>query len=165
MRALVLIAVTAILMSGCDNGESGPPKVELTLRRVPLRITRIAKKNAVEFAVKVLAGESIETPYGTIPVDAGLILHNLITTQSVFAEVEDDTPVLLLIDKRSNKFYCWRLHPEVGQITLASEASDAVVLKVINKKPLQIELWVDTDSPIDINVEFKESEQDSEESS
>ena len=108
------------------------------------------------FLLKVIGGDKIKTPYGVVPIDLAQILHNLITTQSIFSQVGANTPVLLLIDKKTNRYQCWKLNPYVQEIVLKTTNSKSVDLRVINTKPLQIELWVDTNDPVDIDIKLKQ---------
>jgi hypothetical protein len=63
----------------------------------------------------------------------------------------------MVVNKRNNKFTYFEISSNVKEVRLKTESSNMVELIVKNKDPLQIELWVDTASDIELAVEFKDS--------
>ena len=153
----IYIGMVTLGISSCNSAKA--PQVVLELVKIPLRFSRAKLPNGVlgQFAVKLIAGDVIHTPYGDIPVDVNEIFINLIKEQSIFREIDKDTPVLCLFDKKRNDVQCWKLKEYVKQISLSSLHPNSVELKVKNQKPLQIHLWIDTDNDIDISVETNRS--------
>ena len=64
---------------------------------------------------------------------------------------------LLLLTKKTNDVKYWELTDKVKMIRLKHQNPGAIELKVINEKPLRVELWIDGNTKeIDATVELKD---------
>lgn len=145
------------LFSGCSKEEVSQlaaPVVSFALKKIPMKLIR--KANTAAFVVELLVGDDLETPYGSVSLELDKILCDLVSGQSVFSEVKDDTPVLMLVDKQNNKFQCWKLQPFVERIEISSDESQGVKLIVVNSQPLQVELWLDSVDEVLVDIVLKD---------
>jgi hypothetical protein len=69
-----------------------------------------------------------------------------------------DIPVLMVVHKKTNQTQFWQLTDKVKSIRLKSENPGPIELRVVNEIPLRVELWLEADTPPDIEViiEFKQ---------
>ena len=62
----------------------------------------------------------------------------------------------MVVNKKGSKFTYFTLTPNVKELRLRATQASEVELIVKNQEPLRVELWVNTDQPIDIDIEFKD---------
>ncbi len=108
-----------------------------------------------------LGGVAAELEVGVDRVK-GLILDGKRLVQDIVAggsdavPAEKGLPVLLVVNKKSNRLtYLW-LTPQVKEVRIDPQDAGKFVLVTKNQEPLQIELWVDGDKDVRIDVEFKD---------
>jgi hypothetical protein len=141
------------VFTGCNKAPSPaattpkPPRV--MVKRVPCRI---------KYPMNLLAA--------TLEVDLSELKNLVLDAKQLYAEIvsgepsstapEKGSPVILVVNKKDNKFTYFQLTPNVKQIRLKNKDSKEVSLIVKNQEPLQIELWLDSVNDVEVDIEFKD---------
>ncbi|MBM3979686.1 MAG: hypothetical protein FJ304_05275 [Planctomycetes bacterium] len=130
---------------GPKNAPTGP---RATLRRVPCLI-------------------SLQPLVASLRVDLQEVKGLILDAQQIYREIVDGepsaqppakgVPVIMVVNKKNNKFTYFQVTPHVKEIRLRSKETQGVEMVVHNKEPLHIELWINSDKDIEVDVEFKES--------
>lgn len=119
---------------------------------------RVIVHRAAESGLFVLKLTPLPEPYKELGQVLLQMLTGIVREGPMIGTVQPDTPVLLLFDKQRNRYQCWELDSRIKSISLRTEKSESVELKVLNQLPLQIEFWVDTENEIEIEIELHKPE-------
>jgi hypothetical protein len=89
-------------------------------------------------------------------LDGKRLLRDILAGDPEASPPEKNQPVILVVNKKSNKFTYLRLTPHVKEVRLRTQEPGDVELIVKNQEPLQVELWVNSGKDVRMDVEFKD---------
>ena len=126
-----LMVFCTVALSACGNGGSAVVR----LNAIPMRIIFKAGVAVVEIAIEEIAGTKIDV--------ADLMAQIFKSATPEKGLPPKDTPVLMVVDKKTNNVMYWQLTSNVKAIRLKHNEPGVIELKVLNEKPLRIELWIE----------------------
>ena len=137
LLGLTLMVVCSVVLSACGSGSSNGGAAVLRLQSVPIRIVFRTGIAAVEIAIEEIAGTKIDVE--------GLLAQIFKSAKPENGLAPKDTAVLMVVNKTTNNVVYWQLTNNVKMIRLKHNDPGAIELKIINEKPLRIELWMNGD--------------------
>ncbi|MDA8085394.1 MAG: hypothetical protein M0Z75_01720 [Nitrospiraceae bacterium] len=156
----VLIVIFIVSLTGCKKAETETKNF----------VNKYVTKDTVQTTVKVTSValeilqigtqayiEANNSPYAGIALSATALMK-LITPKDAAAAgmPPNNVPVLVLINKKTDDIKYWELTDRVKMIRIKDNNPGSIDLKILNQKPLRIELWVNSNiKEIDATVEFK----------
>lgn len=157
MRRVVLMCliVFAVTAAGCGGGSGSaksahtpnkPPRV--VIKRVPCKI---------KFGPLAAALEVDLSEVRNLALDAKQLYDEIVNGEPSTVPPPSESPVVMVVNKKRNKFTYFTLTPNVKELRLRTANSSEVELNIMNQEPLRVELWVSTDQPIEIDIEFKDA--------
>jgi hypothetical protein len=146
----------ALFVQGCGwfkpNAEiskttpSAPKPPRVFVKRVPCKI----KVDVGAVTLEVNVGEMKD-----IILDAKQLYHEIIHGETTIPE--RGQPVVMVINKEANKYTCFQITPTIKEIRLKNKEAKGVELVVKNQDPLQVELWTNSPTEFQVDIEFKDS--------
>lgn len=146
---IILILCNPILITGCI-GRKGIKPGTVQIQSIPLKIVLASTGAAINVVIEEFSGIKIDTTKLLEQIFIGKVSEEI---------PSKDVPVLKIINKKTNKIYYWELSENVEQIDLSYKYQQPgeITLRVKNKEPLHIELWIDDDiESIKLDVKFKD---------
>jgi hypothetical protein len=149
-------ALVATGFDGCGKKEAarahspsptGPQPPRAVVKRVPCKL----RFGPLAAALEVDLGEVKE-----MALDAKQLYAEIVRGEPGTAPPPASDPVVMVVNKIGNKITYFQLAANVKEVRLRSQDAKDVELVVKNQNPLSIELWVSTDKPVDLFVEFKD---------
>lgn len=113
---------------------------------VALKILLVGGSEALRIASETYLGVSF---------DSKALLALIAPSDAEAGLPPSDRPVLMLVNKNTNAIKYWELTDKVKMIRLKHQSPGPIELKVLNQKPLRIELWIEGDlKELDATVEL-----------
>jgi hypothetical protein len=152
-RLTAVCALALLAGAGCGGKETSkgdgasPQPPRAVVKRVPCKI----RFGPLAASLEVDLGE-----LRNLALDAKQLYTEIVCGEPGSAAPPAESPVVLVVNKKGNKFTYFALTPNVKELRLRTANAAEVELVVKNQDPLRIELWVNTDQPIDVDVGFKD---------
>lgn len=148
---LLATLVGVVCLPGCGGGATtGKPSNQpplVIVKRVPCKV----KLGPVAASIEVDLSE-----LKNLVLDAKQLMNAIIFGESSATPPDKGLPVIMIVNKKNNKFTFFQLNPNVKEVRLKNKEASEVELVVRNQEPLQIELWVNSENDVEVDVEFKE---------
>jgi hypothetical protein len=153
-RLITLCGLGLVIGSGCGGkvaptghhtGSPQPPRA--VVKRVPCKLRFGPLAAALEVDLGELRG---------LALDAKQLYYEIVSGDPGSTPPPAESPVVMVVNKKGNTFTYFALTPNVKELRVRTPNAAEVELIVKNQDPLRIELWVNTDQPIDLDVEFKD---------
>jgi hypothetical protein len=152
---MLCVVAVAAAAAGCGGG-SGSAKSEVPSYQPPRAVVkRVPCK--LKFGPLAAALEVDLSEVRNLALDAKQLYNEIVNGEPSSAPPPAESPVVMVVNKKGNKFTYFTLTPNVKELRLRTANSSEVELIVKNQEPLRVELWVNTDQPIDIDIEFKDA--------
>lgn len=153
-RLVALCGLSLLVGSGCGGSapttgsQSAPQPPRAVVKRVPCKL----RFGPLVAALEVDLGE-----LRSLALDARQLYGEIVCGEPGPAPPPAESPVVMVVNKKGNKFTYFALTPNVKELRVRAANAAEVELIVKNQDPLRVELWVNTDQPIDLDVEFKDA--------